>query len=47
MGIFFDWMGLQDPCNAALLLRMSQKNYHTRYEKIVLGCEKAPQVVPA
>ena len=29
---------------------MSQKSYHTRYEKIILGwirCEKAPQVVPA
>ena len=32
----------------ALLLRMSQKTYHTRYEKIILGrirCEKSPQVV--
>ena len=34
----------------ALLSRMSQKTYHTRYEKIILDrirCEKAPQVVRA
>ena len=34
----------------ALLSRILQKHYHTRYEKIILGrirCEKAPQVVRA
>ena len=36
--------------NTALLSRMSQKNYHMRCEKIILGrdcCEKAPQDVRA
>ena len=36
--------------NMALFSRMSQKKYHTRYEKIILCpscCEKAPQVVMA
>ena len=35
--------------NTALLSRMSQKTFHTRYEKIILRIryEKAPQVVPA
>ena len=36
--------------NTALLLRMSQKSQHTRYEEIILGqtcCEEAPQFVPA
>ena len=39
--------------NTALLPGMSQKNYHTRHEKIILGlgqgirCEKALKVVPA
>ena len=36
--------------NTTLLLRMPQKTYHMRYEKIILGricCEDAPQVVPA
>ena len=34
----------------ALLSRILQKHYNTRYEKIILGrirYEKAPQVVPA
>ena len=34
--------------NTALLSRISQKKtWHMRYEKIILGCEKAPQVVGA
>ena len=36
--------------NTALLSRMSQKTYHTRYKKIILGrisIEEAPQVVGA
>ena len=34
----------------ALLSRILQKHYHTRYEKIILGrirCDEAPQDVPA
>ena len=34
--------------NTALLSRISQKKtWHTHYKKIILGCEKAPQVVGA
>ena len=36
--------------NMALLSRMSQKTYHTRNEKIIMGqirCEKAAQVLMA